>query len=272
MSSPIASGTATVLVTLERRGFACPIIVAGWDEGIPLFQKTLEQSGLWRIDVLSRKLILSGAYLQAFASALGDTLWPLERIEASLNQTLEKRPRNTDVWLFGYGSLLWNPLFEFDAREIATLHGWHRSFCLRVVAGRGSVEAPGRMLSLEPGGSTTGVALRLPKEKLVDELRIIWIREMVAGAYMPTWADVTLRDGRIVSALVFVANPSHPYHEANSDIAFIAPIISTASGDIGTNEEYVKRLQSSLADCEESDPYVDELAAELERLHASREH
>lgn len=89
---------------------------------------------------------------------------------------------------------------------------------------------------------------------------------------MPTWADVTLRDGRIVSALVFVANPSHPYHEANSDIAFIAPIISTASGDIGTNEEYVKRLQSSLADCEESDPYVDELAAELERLHASREH
>lgn len=167
MSSPIASGTATVLVTLERRGFACPIIVAGWDEGIPLFQKTLEQSGLWRIDVLSRKLILSGAYLQAFASALGDTLWPLERIEASLNQTLEKRPRNTDVWLFGYGSLLWNPLFEFDAREIATLHGWHRSFCLRVVAGRGSVEAPGRMLSLEPGGSTTGVALRLPKESLL---------------------------------------------------------------------------------------------------------
>jgi cation transport protein ChaC len=216
--------------------------------------------------VLSRKLILSGAYHEAFASALGDILWPLEKIEASLNDTLAVRPAGGEVWLFGYGSLIWNPLFEFDSRTVGTLHGWHRSFCLRIVAGRGSVQTPGRMLSLEPGGSTSGVLLRLPADKVLDELRIIWIREMVAGAYIPMWADVRLADGRQINALVFVANPTHPFHEPDSDIARIASIISRASGQIGPNSDYVRKLQASLLDYDMRDPYVDALVGELNRL------
>lgn len=219
--------------------------------------------------MLSRKHILSGAYHEAFASALGDVLWPLEKIEESLNDTLAARPNSGEVWLFGYGSLIWNPLFEFDSRAVGTLHGWHRSFCLRVVAGRGSVQRPGRMLSLEPGGYTGGVLLRLPTDKVFDELRIIWIREMVAGAYVPTWADVRLEDGRGINALVFVANPTHPLHEPDSDIARIASIISQASGEIGPNSDYVRKLQSSLLDYDMQDPYVDALVEELDRLDAA---
>ncbi|WP_336601649.1 gamma-glutamylcyclotransferase [Paraburkholderia bengalensis] len=211
---------------------------------------------------------MSGAYQDAFASALGDVIWPLEKIEASLNHTLAARPADGGVWLFGYGSLIWNPLFEFDARRVGTLHGWHRSFCLRVVAGRGSVETPGRMLSLESGGSTDGVVLRLPADKLVEELRLIWIREMIAGAYIPTWADIILADGRKIKALVFVANCLHVYHEINSDISHIAPIIANASGSIGTNADYVRILQSSLQDCDIHDRYVDTLVDELDRLKA----
>jgi cation transport protein ChaC len=220
--------------------------------------------------VLSRKLILSGAYHEAFANVLGDVLWPLEKIEASLNDTLAARPASGEVWIFGYGSLIWNPLFEFDSRAVGTLHGWHRSFCLRVVAGRGSVETPGRMLSLEPGGSTSGVLLRLPANKILEELRIIWIREMVAGAYVPTWADVALANGRKLNSLVFVANQAHPFHEPDSDIARIASIIARASGEIGPNSEYVRKLQTSLLDHDMRDPYVDALVHELDRLNAAQ--
>jgi cation transport protein ChaC len=220
--------------------------------------------------VLSRKSILSGAYLEAFAGVPEDILWSLEKIDASLGLAMKSRPAKGEVWLFGYGSLIWNPLFEYVSRERATLHGWHRSFCLRTIGGRGTAEAPGRMLSLEPGGFTVGVALRLPKESIDDELRMIWIREMVTGAYSPTWADVTLVDERKIKALVFVADPSHPYHESNSDVSHIAPLISAASGPIGTNVDYVRKLQSSLLNCNMPDPYVNALAAELDRLSAAK--
>jgi glutathione-specific gamma-glutamylcyclotransferase len=113
--------------------------------------------------MITRKSIQSGIYLQSFASCPGEVLWTQEKIDVSLSETLQSRPADGEIWLFGYGSLIWNPLFEYDAREVATLHGWHRSFCLRAIAGRGSPDAPGRMLSLEPGGFTRGVALRLPE-------------------------------------------------------------------------------------------------------------
>ena len=221
--------------------------------------------------MLSRKLILSGAYLQAFANVPSDILWTLEKIDASRAKTMESRPMDGDVWLFGYGSLIWNPLFEYEAKEVAMLHGWHRSFCLRTIAGRGCEETPGRMLSLEPGGFASGVALRLPKDKVDEELRIIWIREMVTGAYTPTWADVTLPDGRQITALAFVADPSHPYYESNSDVPHIARFIAAASGPMGTNADYVQKLQSALVDCNVKDSYIENLAAELTRLSADQD-
>lgn len=221
--------------------------------------------------MLTRNLILSGVYFEAFAGLPGEALWTLEKIDASLAKALASRPADGEVWLFGYGSLIWNPLFECDAKEVATLHGWHRSFCLRMIAGRGCVKTPGRMLSLEPGGCASGLALRLPKDKVDEELRIIWIREMVTGAYIPTWADVTLADGRQISALAFVADPSHPYYEANTDVSHIAPFIAAASGPMGTNADYVQRLQSALADCDVKDPYIENLAAELTRLSADQD-
>jgi glutathione-specific gamma-glutamylcyclotransferase len=218
--------------------------------------------------VLSRELILSGAFLEAFASVPDNIRWPLEKINESLSDALAKRPANDEVWLFGYGSLIWNPLFEHDAQEIATLNGWHRSFCLRIIAGRASVESPGRMLSIEPGGSVKGVALRLPKEGLAEELQMIWIREMVTGAYSPIWEDVTLAGEKQINALVFTANPSYAHHELNSEVSNIAPLICAASGPIGTNADYVRKLHSALHEHDIPDPYVDALIDELNLIAA----
>ena len=219
--------------------------------------------------MMTRKSILSGTYLQSFVSCLSEVLWTQEKIDLSLSEALKSRPAGGEVWLFGYGSLIWNPLFEYDAREVATLHGWHRSFCLRVIVGRGSPEAPGRMLSLEPGGSTRGVALRLPEANLDEELRIVWTREMVTGAYTPMWADVTLASGRSIKALAFVADPAHVFYESNVHASHIAPFMAAASGSMGSNVDYVRRLQSALLNCDIKDPYIDQLANELDRLSAS---
>jgi|SRR5450830_1180584 len=216
--------------------------------------------------MLSRESISSGAYLDSFNTLPKDVLWSRERIESSLEETLRNRPNSDDIWIFGYGSLIWNPLLNFDKQEIATLQGWRRSFCIRLIAGRGSEQTPGRMLALELGGFTEGVVLRLPKATINEELRIVWIREMLAGSYRPTWATVTLAGGREVMAIVFVADPMQQYHEKDSSISTIAPLIDVASGPYGTNVDYVHKLAAAMAERGLKDDYVAMLVSELTRL------
>lgn len=219
--------------------------------------------------MLNRTAISSGAYLESFDSLPKDILWTQAKIDQSLAETMSRRPDQGSLWVFAYGSLIWNPISEYDKRVVATLDDWHRSFCIRLIAGRGSPENPGRMLSLEPGGRTEGVALRIPETILNDELRILWIREMVTGAYTPKWAPVTFRTGGNATALVFVANPEQSQFEADAQPETIAPLMAAASGSLGTNAEYVFKLQCALADCQMRDPYIDELAAELVQLGQS---
>ncbi|SAL52649.1 ChaC-like protein [Caballeronia peredens] len=216
--------------------------------------------------MLNRSVISSGAYLESFDSLPPDILWTQSQIDHSLADTMTRRPEQTDLWVFAYGSLMWNPISEYDCRVTATLDNWHRSFCIRLLAGRGSPRNPGRMLSLEPGGSTDGVALRIPEANLTEELRILWIREMVTGAYTPTWAPVRFKSGGEAMALVFVANPLQAQFDADSRPKSIAPLIAAASGSLGKNSEYVFRLKRALIDCGMTDGYIDELARELTSL------
>lgn len=220
-------------------------------------------------DMLNRTAISSGAYLESFDSLPEELLWTQAQIDRSLAETMSRRPEQGDLWVFAYGSLMWNPISEYDSRVIATLDEWHRSFCIRLIAGRGSPEKPGRMLSLEPGGSTKGVALRIPAATLEEELRILWIREMVTGAYTPTWAPIRFGTGGEATALVFVANAGQAQFEADARPATITPLIATASGSFGTNAEYVFKLQRALADCGMTDAYIEQLAAELTRHGAT---
>ncbi|GAB7521063.1 gamma-glutamylcyclotransferase [Paraburkholderia sp. 2C] len=220
--------------------------------------------------MLSRDALLSGAYLDSFSDLPMETLWTAPRIEASLAQTLAQRPHDDSgpIWVFAYGSLMWNPLIDFEARATATLHGWHRSFCLRVTAGRGSPDAPGRMLALEPGGSAAGIALRLAPASMNEELRLVWVREMVAGSYQPTWAPITFADGTHTHAIVFVADRTRSQYEADASVQTVAPLVATACGHHGTNREYVQSLAASLDKAGLTDRYVEQLAGEIRRLAA----
>lgn len=212
---------------------------------------------------INREDLKSGAFLAAFQGAPGIEWWSEDRIEASMRDLLARRPRDEPVWLFAYGSLLWNPVFQFVESCPAVLEGWRRSFCIRLVIARGTTDHPGRMMSLVTGGQTAGLAHRLDEAHLEQELRLVWMREMVGGAYRPDWATVALADGRSVQALIFTADPTSALHEADDSIDTIAPIIGAAYGPLGSNRDYVLQLNGALSKNGFNDCYVPALAERL---------
>ncbi|TCV99698.1 gamma-glutamylcyclotransferase [Biostraticola tofi] len=193
-----------------------------------------------------------------------------EQRHASLLCTLSRRPDNSPVWIFGYGSLMWNPVFEAEEVRPAELTGWHRAFCLRLIAGRGTSSQPGRMLALKEGGQTTGLAFRLPEERLVEELELLWKREMLTGCYIPTWSELTLDGDQQVTALVFVMDPAHPFFEADTRSQIIAPLIACASGPLGTNAQYLFALEQELNNYGMQDDCMVELVQHVRQLIQAR--
>ncbi|QXI45908.1 gamma-glutamylcyclotransferase [Pseudomonas anuradhapurensis] len=214
--------------------------------------------------MLTKDTLSNGLYLQSLA-ALSNLAWSEERIQESLDATMAKRPGHGEIWLFAYGSLIWNPLLDFVRRELATLKGWHRSFCLKMVAGRGTPDVPGRMLALEPGGITDGVVFQLDGPELERDLQCVWRREMVFGSYTPIWAPIHLEDQTSIDALVFVADPGYALYEADSSVSTIAYQMAVARGTHGTNAEYLRLLRKALYANGLSDNYVEALHLEVER-------
>ena len=178
-----------------------------------------------------------------------------------MHATLAHREQAQPVWLFAYGSLIWNPLLKYEELQPAVLQGWHRSFCIRLLDGRGSKHVPGRMLALKAGGQTTGVAFRLREDMLLDELRIVWVREMVHGLYCPIWTTVRLGSGQTVQTLAFVADTEHVMYEDDTSIATSSKVIAKACGHLGSNRDYLMRLEACLATHHIHDTYIAELAA-----------
>lgn len=192
-------------------------------------------------------------------------LTPQQRAE-SLEKTLACRPENSPVWVFGYGSLMWNPVFDAEEACLATLHDWHRAFCLRLTVGRGTTHRPGRMLALVPGGKTTGLAFRLSESTLREDLELLWKREMLTGCYRPGWFELQQKNGDTVTALVFVSALDHPLMEEDICIQQVAPLIAQASGPLGTNAQYLFALERELKTYGMEDDGLSELARQVRIL------
>ena len=141
-----------------------------------------------------------------------------EQLSTSLTDTLALRPKGAGWWVFAYGSLLWNPLFPVAEMRPASLRGLHRRFCLWSLASRGTPTEPGLVLGLDRGGTCRGVALRLPAPLALDELHLLWRREMVVGAYDPRWVRLDA-DGRELVALTFVVRRDHPQYAGRLPVA-----------------------------------------------------
>ncbi|HEY1709276.1 MAG TPA: gamma-glutamylcyclotransferase [Rhizomicrobium sp.] len=164
-----------------------------------------------------------------------------EARNASLKAVRSAVAPGTDVWVFGYGSLMWNPAINVADSRKAHVRGYHRTFCLTLPIGRGTVERPGLMLGIDRGGSCTGVAHRIQAEAVESELTILWYREMLSGSYEPRWINGDVDGIGPSRMLSFVINRSHPRYEHGLTEADVAKRLAQAEGIIGTNRDYLYR-------------------------------
>jgi cation transport protein ChaC len=143
-----------------------------------------------------------------------------------------------ELWVFGYGSLMWDPGFPHDHAAPALLRGYHRAFCIYSTRHRGTHEKPGLVLGLNRGGACRGMAYRVPADAASSVLDTLWDREMPSAAYMPRRLRVTL-GGHSVMALTFVANTRHEGYTGELAAEDIARLIAGGRGLRGHNAEYL---------------------------------
>jgi cation transport protein ChaC len=146
-----------------------------------------------------------------------------------------------ELWVFGYGSLMWRPGFPFEAQAPGLLNGAHRALCVYSVLHRGTREQPGLVLGLDRGGACRGVVFRVTRgaeEKTVAYLRE---REQVTDVYLEARRNVRLLDGsgRVVKALTYLADPHHAQYAGSLPLEEQLRIVQGCTGEAGANVDYV---------------------------------
>ncbi len=195
---------------------------------------------------------------------------PDEVREASRHAVLGNRDRSEDLWVYAYGSLMWDPGFHFAEVRTAQVEGYQRRFTLKSIGGRGTADHPCLFLSLEKrAGTCTGLAFRISADTAEHESTILWRREMVTGAYAPEVCPMTTPQGGI-RALVFASNPTHCDYFPEKPSAETAAIIAAASGPLGTNREYLEQVAAQLLALQIEDDYIAALLHDLQRSDTGR--
>lgn len=174
------------------------------------------------------------------------------------------------MWVFGYGSLLWNPGFPVARSERATLHGYARSFCMRSIHHRGTEEEPGLVLALDeqPEAHCTGLALAVEaghEDRTLDELRE---RELISSAYLERMLDVHLDTGQIVNAVTYVIDAHHVQYCGGLPLEEQARIIAHAVGGRGPNTEYLYNTAAHLTEIGLHDPDLEWLSQRVRTISA----
>ena len=174
----------------------------------------------------------------------------------------------SDFWVFGYGSLIYNPIIDHKQRVIASIYGYRRRFCLWTKIGRGSPDCPGLVLSLDRGGSCKGVAFQLNPQNAIAELDLLWRREMMTMAYQPRLlslhTDIGLKRG-----LAFVANPTRPAYAQPMPFEATVEVVAHAAGFNGPCREYLYDTIKGMQACGIRDRQLEKLAAAVQQRLAS---
>ncbi len=178
--------------------------------------------------------------------------WPPERPWPEVTLQLPD-----PLWVFGYGSLMWNPGFPTAESRIARLYGFHRGLCIWSWVYRGTEREPGLVLGLGSGGSCLGVAHRAQSEHRDAAAAYLYKREMVTAVYVPVVRNIRLDDGRKVPALTFVADQHHQQYAGDLSPEDAAAVVRRARGQGGANIDYV----TSTCAC------LDQLGIPCPRLH-----
>jgi cation transport protein ChaC len=194
---------------------------------------------------LTRSDLESNRLQQAIIKAGTGVVLSEAQLQESLRQTLLHHPPDADIWVFAYGSLIWNPIIKVAEQRIGKIYGWHRRFCLWVPQGRGTPDNRGLVLGLDRGGSCRGIAYRIAAVDVSSELSLLWRREMVVGSYLPRWVSVF--DGKqSLPAITFVINRQHRAYAGNISLETTINSIATASGELGSCADYLMQTVDGL--------------------------
>ena len=199
-----------------------------------------------------------------------------ESIVASEKQLLKSRRKmmpdnadSSDLWVFGYGSLIFNPIITHDQSLIVQIHGYHRRFCLWTQIGRGSPECPGLVISLDYGGSCIGVDYRLRPDTAIKELDLLWRREMLTLSYNARWVRFHTPKG-VKRGVAFVVERKHPSYAPPIPFEDTVKTVATSTGFNGHCSDYLFDTINSMKKCGMRDAAMDKLAiAVSERLASS---
>jgi len=162
-----------------------------------------------------------------------------------LEAVLQEWGSCTDLWIFGYASLIWRPEFEPAEARFASLHGYHRALKMWSRVNRGTPALPGLVFGLLPGGSCKGMAYRLPRDQVAAILPALWAREMPNGVYDPKWLRCrTLQGG--IKALAFTLSRRSPNHTGVLSEDHYRQIFASACGRYGTTREYAQLTYDKL--------------------------
>lgn len=168
-----------------------------------------------------------------------------------------------EFWVFGYGSLMWNPGFAFVERQLALVHGYHRALCIHSWVHRGTSERPGLVLGLDRGGACKGVAYRVAEADRDDVLAYLRERELVTNVYLERVSRVRLSSGADVNALTYVADRAHGQYAAGLDIDSAAAIVASAQGKSGHNIDYVANTVAHLKELGIRDHWMEAVAERM---------
>jgi cation transport protein ChaC len=192
-----------------------------------------------------------------------------ERRSAILQKTLAKAPQSEYLWVFAYGSLMWNPCFEpLDTRP-AVVKSYQRHFCILTVRARGTPEWPGLGPALVPGvGACRGIAYALNRETMAQDLEALFEREMNTGVYCPTWVEVEAGEQRL-DALAFVVDTTHSHYCGRLEVNQMVELIAGARGSFGSCRDYLASMVTELECIGGAEPELEEL---LEQVDARLAH
>lgn len=193
---------------------------------------------------------------------------PVEVRLARRDEMIASAPPGDMIWVFGYGSLIWNPAFDYDEQRIGRLYGYHRQFCFLSTVGRGSPEAPGMMLALDRGGSCNGVVLGVRRERAEEELTSVFMREMTGQTYFARWGTVKTDKGS-VEAITFVANREAHNYAGPKSLEETARFIAQGCGHLGPCADYLFNTAQHLEELGLNDPMMRKLCDLVETESAS---
>ena len=190
--------------------------------------------------VITRESILNGT-IRRLVEQSGDDgrLMTDQEREQIVENMIETAPSLNSMWVFGYGSLIWNPALYFTEKKRGTVHGYHRRFCLWSTIGRGSPSRPGLMLGLERGGSCKGIFYKIDRREIRTELDIVFRRELITAAYRPTWVSARILGKSPFKAIAFVINRDHNRYAGMLDDETVIQTIADAKGTLGSCSDYL---------------------------------